>query len=86
MGVDFFGERVDYTVDDIIAVEGPRLPSSANAKKAFKMAFVLVGPPPRPINPNVLLKLQQIREAWPDFFEQSTGGRGQFDLTLRELD
>lgn len=83
IGVTIAGDRVDLTVDDIIAAEGPRVPSSVDAPKSFKMAFVIVAPPGQPVSQASIEKVDLIRRRFIPFFSQATDGHGRVRTPLR---
>lgn len=84
IGVDFGGERVDFTVDDIIAFEGERVPSSEDAKKTFKMAFVLVAQQGRPASDESIDRLQTIAKEWVKYFKTATDGNGAVKTKIKK--
>jgi hypothetical protein len=73
--VTFNGTRRDVLIQDIIAVNGPRIPSSADSAKVHRQAFVYVPGAGRTADPGQVNKLDQIRRAWETFFLQATDGR-----------
>ena len=82
IGVSFRGMRQDLTVNDIIATEGPRIPTVAASSKVFKQAFILlVQHGTSPSNADVA-KLDRFRQRWQQFFAQATDGLGTADTTL----
>src|SRR5688572_33416480 len=82
VGVTFRGTRQDLTVNDIIATEGPRIPTVAASSKVFKQAFILlVQRGMSPSNADVA-KLDRFRQRWQQFFAQATDGLGTADTTL----
>ena len=85
IGVEFGGQRVDITVDNIIDEEGPRVPSSADAAKSFKMAFVLVARTGEPARQASIDKLNGIAKDWVKYFEAATDGNGKIKTSLKEL-
>jgi hypothetical protein len=84
VGVGFQGQRVDLTIDDIIAAEGPRVPPSAAAPHAFKMAFVVVERAGQSPTPETLQKIEAFRTRWEAYFNTATRGLGHVDTTLRD--
>jgi len=82
IGVSFTGTRNDLTIDDIIAVEGERQPSSATAPKAFTMAFVLLEPPGKNASRASLAKLDRIRRRWETYFHAATDSHATVDTRL----
>jgi hypothetical protein len=75
VGVTFNGTRRDVLIQDIIAVNGPRVPSAADSARVHRQAFVYVPGAGRTADPGQVNKLDQIRRAWETFFLQATGGR-----------
>jgi hypothetical protein len=85
IGVSFRGTRQNLTVNDIIASEGPRIPTVAASPKTFKQAFILlVQSGTSPSNAEVT-KLDRFRQRWQEFFGQATEGLGTADTTLNTI-
>jgi hypothetical protein len=81
-GVTCWGRPYSFTVADVIAANGPRVPDAAASPKHHRFAFVLVianGAAPAPAD---LDKLNTIRALWPAYFAQLTAGRATADVTL----
>ncbi len=75
--------RIDLTIADFEAVNGPRLPdATANAMKSFKVAFVLIIPNGVPAPQIDLDKLAAMRSEWNTYFESTTDNLGAMDTTL----
>ena len=75
IGVTFTGTRRDFLIDDVIAVNGQRSPSSADAPKTHRQAFVYVVSSGRSVDSGQVAKLDNIRKQWEIFFAQATDGR-----------
>jgi hypothetical protein len=75
VGVTFNGTRRDVLIQDIIAINGPRIPSSADSARVHRQAFVYVPGAGRTADAGQVNKLDQIRRAWETFFLQATDGR-----------
>jgi hypothetical protein len=83
VGVTFNGTRRDVLIQDVIAIHGPRVPSSADSSKVHRQAFLLVvGQGRSPDNAHVA-KIDRIRRAWETFFLQATEGRMRAVTTLQ---
>jgi hypothetical protein len=82
-GVTFNGTRRDVLIDDVIAINGPRIPSSADSARVHRQAFVLVVGQGRSADNAQIAKIDRIRIAWESFFQQATEGRMQAITTLR---
>lgn len=75
VGITFNGTRRDILIQDILAINGPRTPSSAESTKVHRQAFVYVPGAGRTADATQVNKLDQIRRAWEGFFLQATDGR-----------
>jgi hypothetical protein len=82
IGTFFHGTRRDVTMQDIIAAEGPRVPSSSAAPKDFNMAFVLITRPGEAPRPGSIEKLERFRARWVEYWNQATDGRSTVDTTM----
>lgn len=82
-GVTFNGTRRDVLIQDVVAVNGPRTPSSAESSRVHRQAFVYVPGLGRPADAGQVNKLDQIRRAWEGFFLEATDGRMNAVTTLR---
>ena len=80
----FEGTRLDLSIDDIIAIEGERVPSSKDAPKRFKMAFIVVGREGEPPSQASIDKVDTIRKRWGPYFRKASGnGSVKTDLVER---
>jgi MYXO-CTERM domain-containing protein len=74
------GTREDITIDQVIAAEGPRVPSFENSAHGFRVAFVLLTRPGEsPASDQVVAaarKLDIVRTVWETRFAAMTGNRG----------
>jgi hypothetical protein len=75
IGVTFSGTRRDFLIDDVIAVNGARSPSSADSPKTHRQAFIYVVSSGRSPDSGQVGKLDAIRKQWEGFFLQATDGR-----------
>jgi hypothetical protein len=83
VGVTFSGTRRDVLIDDIIAIEGPRVPSVAESSRVHRQAFIYVSSTGSNPDSSAVSKLDRIRVAWESFFLNATDGRMQAITTLR---
>jgi hypothetical protein len=83
VGVTFNGTRRNVLIEDIIAINGPRIPSSVDSPRVHRQAFVFVVGQGRSADDAQIAKVDRIRRAWETFFEQATDGRMQAQTTLR---
>ncbi len=70
--VSFAGSRVDVTMDDVLAVHGPRVPAHDNAQTDFRVAFALVCD--GQCDEAALAWVDAERAAFPASFEAATRG------------
>jgi hypothetical protein len=75
IGVSFTGTRRDLLVDDIIAVNGPRIPTARDTSKVHRQAFIYIISNGRTADAGQIAKLDRIRTQWEAFFLQATEGR-----------
>jgi photosystem II stability/assembly factor-like uncharacterized protein len=79
------GTRVTVSVNQVIEAEGPRVPAFGQAPTSFTQAFVLIVPPgmdEEEIQSDIK-KLDQIRQAWEEFFTHATERRATITTRLR---
>ena len=82
IGVTFNGTKRVVRIEDVIAVMGRRNPSSGSSPRVHRQAFIyLVANGTTPDNAQVS-KLDGIRKAWVDFFNQATSKRMRAQTTL----
>lgn len=77
------GQRMDVSVQQVIAAEGARVPAADKAPHDFKMAFILVAPAGTEPNPAAIEKVDRIRAAWEPYFAQATDGNGSVSTALK---
>lgn len=75
VGVRITGTKREVLIEDVIAVNGARSPSSASAAKVHRQAFVYVVGRGRTAAPSQIDKVDTFRRAWETFFEEATDGR-----------
>ncbi|MFO0635000.1 MAG: hypothetical protein U0168_19320 [Nannocystaceae bacterium] len=78
----FSGTRVDFTIDDVIAANGPRTPAFGEAPSDFRFAFVLVCETVDSCDPQALAVVEAQRAAMATQFGDATGGRASADTRL----
>ena len=67
-------DKVTITIQDVIAHNGPRLPSFENSPKALTTAIVAVTLKGRQPAPAMLTQLEGIASAWKGYWSKVTGG------------
>jgi hypothetical protein len=79
-GVVIRGTKVPISIQDIINVQGARIPNSASSQKSFREAFVFYHKNAAP-SAVILNKLEKIRTLWTAFFKTHSV-QGKIDTTL----
>ena len=82
-GVSFQGTRRDVTVNDIIALYGPRKPNASMAQRRFRFGFILItaaGQEPSAVD---LAKLDDFRQQFETYYRTATSDRAEADTSLR---
>lgn len=82
VGVTFNGTRREALIQDVIAIQGPRVPSSLDSPKVHRQAFLYVVAAPD-VDRNQVTKVDLIRRSWETFFGNATSGRGRAETRLR---
>ncbi len=80
-GVLLQGERVNVSVDQIIAAEGPRVPGMT--EKPTQVFFVLLGRQGEPPSLDSIKKVNRYRNRLSTFYRQETEDRGRIATWLR---
>ena len=83
VGVTFNGTRRDVLIQDIVAVNGPRVPSAADSPKVHRQAFIYLVTAGRSQDAGQVDKVDRIRRQWETFFLQATDNRMRADTRLR---
>ncbi|HSC29338.1 MAG TPA: hypothetical protein VLD67_18825 [Vicinamibacterales bacterium] len=83
IGVTFNGTRRDVLIQDVIAIHGPRVPSSAESPRVHRQAFLFVTSGGRSPAGADVAKIDRIRGDWETFFRQATDGRMEARTNLR---
>ena len=83
VGVTFNGTKREVLIEDVIEVEGARVPSVDESPRVHRQAFVYVVGSGREANPDHITKLDSIRLQWEPFFREATDNRMQAETRLR---
>jgi hypothetical protein len=67
-------DKIPITIQDVIAHNGPRVPSFENSPKAYTTAMVVVTLNGRKPSDAMLGQVEGIRTAWIDYWSKVTGG------------
>jgi hypothetical protein len=82
IGVTFNGTRRVVRIEDVTAAMGHRSPTSGNSPRVHRQAFVYVVAAGATVDAGQVSKLDGIRRAWVDFFNQATSKRMKTQTTL----
>jgi PKD repeat protein len=85
LGFTTSADRIDFTIEDIIAENGPRVPDASIAPHHFTMAFVLIVPQGTAPLPADLAYLEDFRNEWEEYFHQETEQAGTMTTTLPQV-
>jgi hypothetical protein len=71
----FKADRTKITIQDVVAVEGPRMPAVDQAQKNFNTGMVLVVEHGKTPSPKLIQSVTGIRDRWMDYWTTTTGHR-----------
>ncbi|MFA6034501.1 MAG: hypothetical protein WC889_16505 [Myxococcota bacterium] len=74
------GERIDFTVQDVIAAMGERVPPRDPCH--WKAAFVIVHPKGSPPSNAQVSRVDAYRQRWETFYDWATDNKGSADTTI----
>jgi len=83
IGVALLGNRIDVSIDQVIAAGGPRVPPANKSPHSFNMAFIVIGPPGELPSDDAIAHVDRIRAAWEPYFMQATDGHGSVHTQLK---
>lgn len=83
VGVTFSGTRRDVLIEDVLSAMGPRVPSSVDAQKTWRQAWIFLTQRGSTPSAADIARIDTWRTAWETFFLQATDGRMRVDATLR---
>lgn len=76
------GTRVNMTINNIINLNGPRMPDTTTAMNTFRQAFILVIPAGTTATTADLNKINAFVSAWKTYFNTTTEGLGSIQSSL----
>lgn len=77
----FKADRTKITIQDVIAVEGPRLPDVYHAQKHFNTGFVLIVEHGKKPSSELVERVSGIRKQWIQYWGITTGHRATMTAT-----
>jgi hypothetical protein len=75
-------DKIDIAIEDVIAHDGPRVPSFADAPRVFNTAMVAVVLPGQTPSSELLARTEGIRQRWIRYWEKITGGAATMSTSL----
>jgi hypothetical protein len=78
------GARRDFTVQQVIDGTGARQPSFPNTQRNFRVVFVLVSDPDRPVTDEELAAMNDYRGLLENDFRTATNGRGSVSAVIEQ--
>jgi hypothetical protein len=79
----FTGEKLQLSMDQVIAAMGPRRPAYEEAQKNFRTAIVIMTLPGKPPSPELVRHANAISERWIKYWIRITGGRATMSISPR---
>jgi hypothetical protein len=79
----FKADRTKVTIQDVIAIEGPRQPDVDRAQKQFNTGIVVIVEHGKTPSRALIERANGIREQWIDYFRTTTGHRASMTATPR---
>jgi hypothetical protein len=79
----FKADRTKVTIQDVIAVEGPRLPDVDHSQKKFNTGMVVVVEHGATPSRDLIERTNEIREKWMDYWATTTGHRSSMTTNPR---
>jgi hypothetical protein len=67
--------KVPVRIQDIVAVEGPRIPAASESQKVFRLGVYLLYDPARTPNPAMRSRAEAFAQALIHYFDVASGGR-----------
>ena len=80
IGETVSGTRLDLSIEDVIAAEGPRVPAGAEAPRALAAALVYLVRPGDEVSESDLANLELLRRELMKRFAIQTAGRGRLEI------
>jgi hypothetical protein len=79
----FKADRTKVTIQDVIAVEGPRLPAVEKSQKQFNTGIVVMVEHGQKPSKELIERANGIRERWIDYWSTTTGHRSSMTANPR---
>ena len=79
----FKADRIKVTIQDVIAVEGPRLPDVDHSQREFNTGMVLMVEHGHNPSPELVQRATDIGKRWIDYWQTTTGHRASMTVSPR---
>ena len=80
--VGFRGDRQEVRIEDIISVNGMRIPNAESSQKDFRTAFILLAQGEEGPTSDEIEKVEAVRLYWPAFFHRAANNLATVTSTL----
>ena len=80
--VGFRGDKQEIRIEDIISINGQRIPDAGSSQKDFRTAFILLAMGEEGPTPDEIDKVETVRLYWPPFFHRAAGNLATVTSTL----
>jgi hypothetical protein len=80
--VGFRGDKQEVRIEDIIAVNGARIPDAESSQKDFRTAFILLAMGEDGPTPDEIDRVESVRLYWPAFFHRAANNLATMVSTL----
>ena len=80
--VGFRGDKQEVRIEDIISVNGQRIPDAESSQKDFRTAFILLAMGEEGPSPDEIEKVEAVRLYWPPFFHRAANNLATVTSTL----
>ena len=80
--VGFRGDKQEVRIENIIAVNGMRIPDAESSQKDFRTAFILLAQGEEGPTPDEIERVEAVRLYWPPFFHRAANNLATVTSTL----
>ena len=80
--VGFRGNKQEIRIEDIISINGQRIPDAGSSQKDFRTAFILLAMGEEGPTPDEIDKVETVRLYWPPFFHRAANNLATVTSTL----
>lgn len=80
--VAFRGDKQKIRIEDIISINGQRIPDAGSSQKDFRTAFILLAMGEEGPTPDEIDKVETVRLYWPPFFHRAANNLATVTSTL----